>query len=101
MNFREYLKNNIVYFDGGMGTLLQQNGLKAGECPEKWNVTHSKTVSAIHQSYFDAGSNVVTTNTFGANSLKFSDAELKEIIEAAVSNAKTARDSSKAKQEKF
>ncbi len=101
MNFREYLKNNIVYFDGGMGTLLQQNGLKAGECPEKWNVTHSKTVAAIHQSYFDAGSNVVTTNTFGANSLKFSDAELEEIIEAAVSNAKTARDSSKAKQEKF
>lgn len=101
MNFREYLKNNIVYLDGGMGTLLQERGLNPGEHPERWNLSHPDVITDIHKAYFDAGSNVVCTNTFGANSLKFSDAELEQIIKAAVINAKNARDRSSSKGEKF
>ena len=101
MTFLEFLKNNIVYLDGGMGTLLQAYGLKAGEHPEKWNITHSDVITKIHKSYFDAGSNVVCTNTFGANTLKFSQNELSEIVRAAINNAKCAREQSKGAQEKF
>ncbi len=101
MNFREFLKDNIVYLDGGMGTLLQAQGLKIGELPEMWNLSHSQIITDIHRAYFDAGSNVVCTNTFGANSLKFSDDELEKIIKAALSNAKTAKDTTRSEQEKF
>ena len=101
MNFKEFLKDNIVYLDGGMGTLLQEKGLKPGEYPERWNITRPDVITAIHKDYFDAGSNVVCTNTFGANSLKFESNELENIIMSAVFNAKTARDLSKNKAEKF
>lgn len=101
MNFREYLKNNIVYLDGGMGTLLQAEGLKPGEHPESWNITHPDIITAIHKAYFEAGSNVVCTNTFGANCLKFSCDELEEIIKAAIANAKTAKECSVSNSEKF
>lgn len=101
MNFKEYLKSNIVYLDGGMGTLLQEKGLKAGEHPERWNLSHPEVITEIHKAYFDAGSNVVSTNTFGANILKFSEEELEEIIKAAISNAKAARELSAFKGEKF
>ena len=96
MNFREYLKNHIVYLDGGMGTLLQAKGLKPGEHPEHWNLSHPEAITEIHKAYYDAGSNVVSTNTFGANSLKFGTEELEEIIKAAFENAKAARETWKA-----
>ena len=92
MNFREFLANNNVILDGGMGTLLQAAGLPVGELPELWNVTHADVITAIHKDYYDAGSNVVNTNTFGANGLKFSDAELDTVIKAAVENARRARE---------
>ncbi len=101
MDFRQFLKENKVFLDGGMGTLLQAKGLVAGEYPERWNITHSDEIVAIHTDYFNAGSNVVCTNTFGANSLKFKDDELRTIIGAAVDNAKTAREKSTSKAEKF
>ena len=101
MNFSEYLKHNIVYLDGGMGTLLQAQGLAAGEHPEKWNLSHPEVITNIHKNYYDSGSNVVCTNTFGANSLKFNDVELEEIIKSAISNAKKAKELSTAPQEKF
>lgn len=101
MNFLEYLQNNIVYLDGGMGTLLQAQGLKPGEHPERWNISNPNVITDIHKAYYDAGSNVVCTNTFGANVLKFSESELKDIIAAAVQNAKRARDLSVSKKEKF
>ena len=101
MNFREFLKENIVCLDGGMGTILQKKGLSAGELPERWNITHPEVITEIHTDYFNAGSNVVTTNTFGANSLKFNDEELEDIIKAAVANAKTAMKNSLSKMEKF
>ena len=88
MNIRDLLGKQRLYFDGGMGTLLQSAGLSAGELPEIWNLTHAETVKNIHLDYFNAGSNIVSTNTFGANSLKFDN--LEEIIAAAVKNAKDA-----------
>jgi len=101
MNFREYIKDNLLFLDGGMGTLLQAQGLKPGELPERWNLTHPDVITKIHQDYFDAGSNVVNTNTFGANILKFSPDELDAIVKAAVANARTAAKNSAGTQEKF
>lgn len=101
MNFSEYLKKNIVYLDGGMGTLLQAGGLQPGEHPEKWNISHPQIITDIHKSYFNSGSNVVCTNTFGANSLKFNDEELEEIIKSAICNAKEAIALSSTTHEKF
>lgn len=101
MTILEYMKDNILYLDGGMGTLLQDSGLAPGELPENWNLSHPEVIQNLHRAYFDAGSNVVNTNTFGANSLKFSYSELESIIKAAVLNAKKAKDSSIGKQEKF
>lgn len=84
-----------------MGTVLQNAGLSGGELPERWNITHPDIITSIHQQYFDAGSNVVNTNTFGANALKFNDVELELIIRAAVANAREAARKSSGKQEKF
>ncbi len=101
MNILEFLKDNIVMLDGGMGTLLQNAGLKAGERPERWNITHPEVVQKIHREYFDAGSNIVNTNTFGANTLHFSQDELALIIEAAVANARQAAKDSKSQTNKY
>ncbi len=101
MKILDYLKQNLVYLDGGMGSLLQARGLMAGEYPEVWNLTHADVITEIHRAYFDAGSNVVSTNTFGANALKFSDEELDAIIGAAFKNARAAMASTANKGEKF
>ncbi|MBR5516821.1 MAG: homocysteine S-methyltransferase family protein [Firmicutes bacterium] len=95
------MKENILYLDGGMGTLLQEAGMKPGELPEMWNLTHPEEIVKIQKNYYDAGSNVVNTNTFGANSLKFELPLLEEIVAAAVANAKKARELSTAPGEKF
>ena len=101
MNIREFLKDNIVILDGAMGTLLQKEGLLPGEFPERWNITHKDAIVKIHKEYFDAGSNIVSTNTFGANLLKFSLDELEDIVSAAVRNARLAKETSGKGQEKF
>ena len=101
MNIIDFLKNNIVFLDGGMGTLLQARGLKAGELPERWNIEHPEVIVDIHRAYFDAGSNIVNTNTFGANILKFSAEELDSIVKAAIENAREAAGSSVGAQKKF
>lgn len=101
MNVREYIKEHILYLDGGMGTLLQAEGLPAGELPERWNLTHPEIITAIHRKYYDAGSNVVNTNTFGANRLKFSAEELDEIVKAAIANARAAIAQSRGAQPKW
>lgn len=101
MNITEFLKENTVVLDGGMGTLLQKAGLAPGELPERWNLTRPDAVEKIQRDYFDAGSNVVNTNTFGANTLKFSYEELEEIVKSAVEIAKRAAKTSSGTQEKF
>ncbi len=97
----DFLKKNTVFLDGSIGTFLQSKGLKAGEKTENRNITHPEAVYSIHKAYFDAGSNIVNTNTFGANSLHFGDSELEEIISSGVSLAKKAREESSGTQEKF
>lgn len=101
MNILEYMKQDFVRLDGGMGTMLQKSGLMPGELPERWNITHPEKITDIHRQYYDAGANIVNANTFGANCLKFSDEELEEIIKAAVQNAEKARNESRGTQEKF
>ena len=88
MNIRDLIGKQRLYFDGGMGTLLQAAGLMPGEKPELWNITHAEAVKNIHLDYLNAGSNIISTNTFGANSLKFDN--LEQIIAAAIKNAKDA-----------
>lgn len=101
MNVLEYMKDHLLILDGAMGTLLQARGLQAGELPERWNLSRPEEITAIHRAYFDAGSNVVCTNTFGANRLKFGREELEALIRTAVENAKKAREQSAGGQEKF
>ena len=101
MSLRDLIKHKRIYLDGGMGTLLLSKGLKAGELPERWNITHSDAITEIHKSYYDAGSNVVSANTFGANNLKFSADELEEIIKSAFENARKAGELTTNKGEKF
>ena len=93
MKVLDYIKNNLLFMDGGMGTLLQREGLVPGELPEVWNITHPEVIQSIHRAYYEAGANVVTTNTFGANILKFPADELEKIISAAVDNANAAKNS--------
>lgn len=101
MTFRNFLKNNFVILDGGLGTLLQEKGLPLGEHPETWNITHPEIVIDIHKEYYNAGSNVINANTFGANPLKFSNDDLEKIIKAALENAKKAQELSIGNQEKY
>mgnify|MGYP000121210289 CR=1 FL=1 len=70
MNFKELLSKQMLFFDGATGTQLQARGLQPGELPESWNFTHPDIVEAVHRSYLDVGSNIVKSNTFGANPLK-------------------------------
>ncbi len=101
MNVLDFLNDNLLFLDGGMGTLLQQRGLAAGEHPEMWNITHPQVITDIHKAYLDSGSNVICSNTFGANSLKFAPEELEEIIAAAMENARRAIELSEGAQQKF
>ncbi len=94
MNFKEQFNNSILFFDGAMGTELQKNGLQKGELPENLNIHSPEIVARVHKSYLDAGCNIISTNTFGANSLKFKN--VNEIITKAVEIAKnTIKESGK------
>ena len=90
MDFREFLKENIVVFDGAMGTMMQRMGLQAGELPELLNMTHPEMIRDIHRQYVEAGSHVVSTNTFQASEYKLKNCgyTVEEIISRAVSLAK-------------
>ena len=89
MSIREQLGKRILFFDGGMGTLLQARGLKAGELPETWNLIAPEKVKEIHAAYLEAGADIILANTFGANRLKFPE-NIREIVTAGVRNAKEA-----------
>jgi len=92
MNIVEYIKNNILLFDGAMGTMLQQKGLKIGENPEVFGLKNPDKLMEIHKLYLNAGANVITTNTFGANELKLD--KLGYTVEGIINNAvKIAKES--------
>jgi len=89
MNIQKLIESGFVFIDGGMGTQLQEKGLKPGEIPEEWNITNSQIIEGVHRAYFEAGANIATANTFGANPLKTPKYE--EYILSAIANAKRAK----------
>lgn len=101
MKITEFLKNNILVLDGGMGTLLQERGLSSGEMGERWNVEKPAVIREIHKAYFDAGANVVNANTFGLNRLKLGEDELEPLMAAAIKNAREAAKQSDSNGEKW
>ena len=90
-DIRGLLGKKLLFFDGGMGTMLQKNGMGAGEIPELLNINNPELIERIHTEYLEAGADIITANTFGANPLKLeSDISLDMIIAAAMGIAKKA-----------
>lgn len=92
-NIVELMKEKRIYFDGGTGTVLQEIGLPAGQSPELWNISEPEKIISLHNRYFDAGANIVKTNTFGLNRNKFENYD--ELIRAGIKCAKTAAEGRK------
>lgn len=92
--FLETLKSGVTLLgDGAMGTELQRRGLPTGDCPEEYNISHSEIVQAIYQDYFHAGSDIVETNTFGANRSRLTLHDLEDRVrEICTRSARLARD---------
>ena len=74
----ELAEKKTVIFDGAMGTMLIAAGLKAGDSPELWNIEKPAVIMDIHRKYYEAGSDVVHTNTFGGNAIKLEDKGLRD-----------------------
>lgn len=91
---QDRLNKEVLIFDGGFGSQLQELGMKAGEIPEYYNIDHPEMIIDIHKRYIEAGADFITTNTFGANPLKLEQHKYnyKEVILAAIDNAKKARE---------
>ena len=89
-SLQKLLGKNLLFFDGGTGTILQSKGLKPGELPETWNLKHPDIITQLHYDYFTAGANIIKSNTFGAFITKY-PTNLKKIITAAFDNANKAR----------
>ncbi len=93
MDIMQEIDRRIVFWDGGMGSLLQERGLRPGELPETWNILHPDIVMEIHREYIEAGADIIDTNTFGADRLKFPDDgefPVPELVRAAVKNVREA-----------
>lgn len=92
MSFRELLGKELLFFDGATGTMLQVLGLQPGELPELWNFTHAEKVQSVHEAYLNNGSNIIKSNTFGANRLKFkgTNVTVDAVVGAALKIGKAA-----------
>ena len=101
MNILDYMRDHLLLLDGGMGSLLQAQGLAPGDLPERWNISHPQVIVEIQKEYFEAGTNLLCANTFGANPLKFDEKELEELIAAAMQNARRAKEESASLQPKW
>ena len=92
MSIRDFLSSRLVFADGGFGSLLIERGFPGG-VPEEWNLSHPDAVESIHRDYFRAGSDIVNSNTFGANRLHYPDpAELEAVVRAGVRLVREARE---------
>ena len=92
-SIRERLGREWLFCDGGSGTILQKKGLKGGELPELWNLTHPEEIKDLYKGYLNAGADIFNANTFGANILHYPE-NLEEVITAAITLAKEAREES-------
>ncbi len=72
-DIKKLTEDKVILFDGGMGTMLQDMGLRPGEVPERWNILHPERIKSVHRAYIEAGSTVITANTFGGCRIKFPD----------------------------
>ncbi len=93
MRLTEELGKKILFFDGGLGSMLQEKGLAAGELPETWNLTHKEDITEVAYAYLEAGADIINMNTFGANRLKFpkgSEYDVETVITAAYEAAREA-----------
>ncbi len=91
--FYNLLENrSFIFFDGGMGTMLQSSGVETGHIPELLNITNPEAVMDIHRKYSESGSDIVSANTFGANRLKLEGCgyTVEEVITAGINNARIA-----------
>ena len=88
MTILERLRKERIYMDGGTGTMLQAAGLPGGKAPEDWNLENPSEITKLHRSYLEAGCTVISSNTFGVNSLKYDNYE--ELIRAAFACAREA-----------
>lgn len=89
----EKASEKVIVFDGAMGTMLMASGLSQGETPEMWNIEKPSLIRDIHRQYYEAGSDVVHTNTFGGNILKLRDRGLADRMETInMEAARLARD---------
>ncbi len=70
LKITDILGKRLLFFDGAMGTMLQKNGMKGGDIPELLNITDRSLIEKIHNGYLEAGADIITANTFGANPLK-------------------------------
>ena len=81
----------MTFLDGGFGTMIQAAGLPAGKDPTDWNIENPEAVQSVHKAYVAAGSDIVLTNTFGANRLKYHGShDLGELVRAAIANARAS-----------
>lgn len=93
MDFKKFLDSKeFILLDGAMGTLIQKSGVKYESVPETLNITHPDLIESFHKAYADAGSDIVYSNTFGANAYKLKDSgySVEQIIKSGISNAKNA-----------
>ena len=92
MNILEILaKGDILMTDCAMGTTLIDLGLGLGECPETWCFEHAEDIAKLAKDCIDAGSNIITTNSFGANRFKFAHYGLEDVRNINIQAAKIAR----------
>lgn len=99
MTIQNKLGNELLLFDGAMGTMLQKYGMKPGQNPEALNVEQPELIARIHKEYIAAGAQFITTNTFGANAYKLEETgySVREVVTAAVGHAKAAAAATNAK----
>ncbi len=92
VDIKTRIKKNLIFLDGGMGTQLQENGLELGGIPELLNFSNPELITSVHRRYIEAGSDIIYTNTFGANRIKMSRTgkTVSEIIKTALKNARAA-----------
>ncbi|MDY4172232.1 MAG: homocysteine S-methyltransferase family protein [Evtepia sp.] len=88
------MKEGRLYFDGGMGSMLQAAGLPEGLLPDVWGLENPQGVQAVHRAYLEAGCRLITTNTFGASSPKLAPYGVtpEQVVTAAVNNVRAAMD---------